>query len=184
MESLLECQTTNDIKNYFCENPELLNSVMVNFIRDRERTDILDIALSISTSYIDDIDDIGMTPLNSSCLMLNNSCKYFVEKLVYSGADANIGNVWGHTPLHTASTYNNDVNVVLLLIGISNPNKVDNYGNTALITACGRNKNRDIISALIGVSDTSIRNFSGESAYDVALRLNNYSILSLFNEKS
>lgn len=118
---------------------------------------------------------------------LQNSCETVIEILVKAGADINLKNKRGRTPLHTAAARNNRKAVHTLLKNQAKVDLQDNDGNTALHLAAlnvGRYSSwrqyQDIMEMLLSYGALpTIKNNTGKSVLDIAKELNDDSLKQL-----
>ena len=149
-------------------------------LNNSNRIDILDLIIKYKAN-LNHQDDDQMTILHYSCFLQDDLTRHFIERLITAGIDGSIKNVWGETAFHTAAKFSIDPNIILILLPISDPNALDLYGNTPLMLACLTNRSVEIIQLLINyTNDIGHRNYSGENALDLSIRLqNNNAILAL-----
>lgn len=122
--------------------------------------------------------DTGDTPLTGS-LYYRGDASDIVNLLLRRGANPNIGNSFGRTPLLLA-TFGQPISVLeALLQAGANVNAKANNGDTALMAAANYN-NADALKMLLKYdADRSIKNDHGETALSIALSQNHREIAAL-----
>jgi ankyrin repeat protein len=102
------------------------------------------------SEYINLQDKDGDTPLHWACA--KNVAADIITKMIEKGADPEIVNINGKTPLHTAF-YNNYYDVINALLNSTNPlkyiNRQDIHNNTPLHLACAKNAPIETIRTLL-----------------------------------
>ncbi len=104
-----------------------------------------------------------------------SKAKDFISK----GADVNIKNKDGKTPLHIAVENNYEDIVKLLLQKNADVNAKDNNGNTPLHIAVEKGNYFVIKELLKAGADKNIKNNEGKTALDIAKELNDDEIMNL-----
>ena len=116
------------------------------------------------------INELGMNCLHVACSIITENCQMMVFVLIKYGANPNLQDVHGRTPLHFAATAGNSQAMNYLL------KKVENLdlnirtvgGETALFKAV-QNLRIDCVSMLLqSGADASIPSYDGESIFDMA----------------
>ncbi|XP_046635844.1 poly [ADP-ribose] polymerase tankyrase-1-like [Daphnia pulicaria] len=136
-------------------------------------TDLIDEVLRKGEFDINGVDNDGNTPLHYAIEGMNPAI--IIPHLILKGADPNVGNKNGVTPLHKAATYAKDVQVVELFL--NNPdvdvNLMDDDGRTALEYAMDNKHGLGgkIANLLKGKVDVEIDNKpDAEEALDRAIK--------------
>ena len=93
-----------------------------------------------------------------------------VQRALDAGADVNMKDEDGHTPLHWACTYGNEEICRLLLEHGADPNARDDNGRTPLHWACLYNHTAIVRLLIEHGADAGARDDQGETPFDVALR--------------
>jgi serine/threonine-protein phosphatase 6 regulatory ankyrin repeat subunit B len=149
----------------------------------------ISIALLSNGASMDNQNNRGRTPLHEASFIGNTN---LMKKLIVNGADKEVKDVEGYTPLFLASNGEQAESVKLLL-----QNRIDNTsvldadidttdinGNTPLIVACD-NGLIEIAALLIEKgADKYLKNNNGEDAKSIATRKKNTGILDLLHEAS
>ncbi|MBO9482155.1 ankyrin repeat domain-containing protein [Salinisphaera sp. G21_0] len=120
-------------------------------------------------AYINAIDCTSHTPL----LLAVIGCKISgVNTLLQGGADPDIPDPWGQTPLNWTLHYYLHFNISSLFHSVlangANPNKPGSLGNTPLHRALQHGWPEIVDSLLANGAHTNIPNASGETALDIA----------------
>ena len=140
-------------------SPEVYENLLISAI-ERERIDIVIILMELGCN-VNFQDKYGNSPLHICCRK-NNINKDILERLVNAGANGLLKTEDGYTALHYAALFTQDVDIIRILIPISDPNTVNRCKNTPLTLACINNKNIEIIKILIGVTnDINTKNNMG-----------------------
>ena len=119
--------------------------------------------------------NIGRSPLCQACLELNETT---VRNLLKSGADVNLSDIDGKTPLHLVcgagtETSNFDILQILLMNG-ANVNAKDNKDQTPLFIAC-ENDNLELVRLLLSAGcKPDVITANGNSAMKIACKNANY----------
>lgn len=154
------------------KNSLLLKSVMIGDISTIKN--LLSLGADVNTQ-----NSLGETPL---IIATKKSYPIIVNMLLKEGANPNIKDVYGITPLISA-VYNpkDDINIVNeLLEKGANVNYITPQGDTALILATRKKFNIDIINSLLDSgSNINIQNNDGMSALMYAARGNNINLINI-----
>lgn len=132
-------------------------SPIINAIKDLQSTETILYLTKRYIQHIDDRDEKGWTSLHH-CVNIGNfeSCKCLLK----NGANVNLKNNLGETPLHMSCRvyYNTDF-VELLLKHGADPNEKDNSGNIPLTIAltnnCSKNVNVLLKNCPTAIDDAS-----------------------------
>ena len=109
-----------------------------------------------------------------------------IKEALNNGANINIKNNYGETPLHFAIVFNRSIKIIeLLLEKGANINIQDRNGNTPLYFAISINKPIEIIKFLLEKgAKPNIQNNNGDTPLDLAKEKNNEEVVQLFREYS
>ena len=122
---------------------------------------------------IEEIDNNGRTPIMLAVL---NKDLEKTRALIDEGADVNVGDQLGRTPLHILAEKGSTVDIAKCIISSNSVdiNKQDKFGDTPLISAI-EGKNFDLINMLLEKgADINIRNNEGKTALTIAKRMKEY----------
>ena len=133
------------------------------------------------------IDNDGNTALNLLCQAgyLADLNTNLTEELIDAGADVNLPNQSGKTPLMSFSQIGNEMKygiAELLLDNNADVTYVDKLGNTALIYAAGNTDHmsgKRIVSMILEKDKSMIErvNNAGQSAMDISIQQNNEAVV-------
>ncbi len=138
-------------------------SVLRVILEAKPVVDYIQTALSTGAP-VDDRDLQGRTPL---LIATQNLYYEIISRLVVAGADPFIRDAQGMSPAVVALTSGEQA-VKAMFAG--KVNAKDTQGDTALHYAAANGLEKGLLTMLALGADINIRNVSGESAYDVALR--------------
>lgn len=108
-----------------------------------------------------------------------------IKLLLEYGANVNIKDSYGTTPLHLTSLYGHTEATKLLIDNGAYVNAQDNLGNTPLheVAIGDRRSNVETIIYLIEHgANKNIRNNNGKTAYDIAKEKNRFDLTSVLND--
>jgi len=129
------------------------------------------------------VDDFGRTALHYVPVDLPGKDQVKAAKrLIKSGADINLQDKNGWTPLHFAAQ-EHSVSVVKVLLGAgAKVDLVDKFGNTPLFTAVMHSRGKGGIIELLRVygSDPFKKNNYGNSPVSMARKIGNYDVAQFF----
>ncbi|MVN91567.1 ankyrin repeat domain-containing protein [Mucilaginibacter aquatilis] len=145
---------------------------------------LLDNGLAVNAA----IDNEGNTALNLLCqanYYLADLDTTLAEELIDSGANVNLPNQSGKTPLMSFAQKGNEMKfgiAELLLDNDADVNYVDQLGNTALIYAAGNPDHisgKQIVSLILDKDRSTLErlNNAGQTAMDVAIQHNNEAVV-------
>ena len=160
----------NKINEYLKVHPEDIN-IVVNIMTPLmhavfyERIDVIDCLIEHGCD-INFQNNYGSTALHFACDWRDISInRDIIERLIANGASGLLKNDYGNTALHNVAAFVNDVNIIHLLLIISDPNSINKRGRNPLMIGCQWNKNIEIISALINVTyDINFQDTRGQTA--------------------
>lgn len=155
---------------------------LIHAVRER-RVDIIDLLIKHKCN-VNKQDANGYTALHHA--LMRHLCidRTIVERLISSGASGVIQDRLGRTPLQFVVPFVSDINIIHLLIPISDPNSLDCCGKNSLMDACYTNTNPEIISALIDVtSDINLQSTTGRTSLYYACVRNNDKAIKLLVER-
>ena len=135
---------------------------IMNIMKDNNKAKLDEVLESISSIDLKDKD--GWTLLRYASNVGNIN---FVNYLLSKGANPNIQDNNGWTPLHEAVYYNKAIVEALLQAG-ANPNIQNRDGWTSLHCACETGNGEIIKDLLNNNADTQIKNKNGKTPKDVA----------------
>lgn len=144
----------------------------------KEQLDVIDFLLSEGVS-INVQDRNGNTAFCVACKYAIN--RDIIEKFIQIDVDEYepINDFLENTPLHYAAEYSKDVNIIYLLIPISDPNARNYEGRNPLMCAC-ENKNPEIIRALVNVTNNiNSQDNIGKTALQSAVECKNYEAIKI-----
>jgi len=129
------------------------------------------------------IDELGRSPLHYAVIDLPiEEHSKAIHKLVKEGANPNLQDKNGWTPLHFSAQKNSYEGTNALLENGAEIDTVDSHGNTALWRAVFSSEgNGKIIELLLKAgSNKNLENNSGTSPLSLAKRISNYDIEQFF----
>lgn len=153
--SVLFIDDRDEIKKFLEIFPDKINDIvndmtpLMHAIRNT-RYDIIDLLVE-KRCDINIKNNRGETAVHYACEMAYLDQRV-IEKLIGIGANGNIADNFGFTPFHRAAMFINNVNIINLLIPISDPNLCIPAGLNSLMLACAYNRNLEVISVLIDVT--------------------------------
>lgn len=116
-------------------------------------------------------------------LAIEHNATAALAMLLGLGADANVVNESGDTPLLSAAKTGNEEAVIYLLIARANVNVMNNIGETPLSVAVERNQTNMVLSFLGMEADLSVRNKQGQCLLSIAARNQNALLLKAICER-
>ncbi len=121
----------------------------------------------------------GRTLLMSSIVKDNLA---LTQELIHLGADVNLQDKQGWTALHFAAQFYLPQHVLMLLEHGAQLDLQDVYGNSPLWRAAFESKGRgEIIAILLSKgANPHLKNYYGNSAYDLAHIISNYNVKQFF----
>ncbi len=122
----------------------------------------------------------GITPLHIAASVGHSLC---IEELVRWGADLNLQESWGQTPL-IITTLKGRIHAMKTLIhlGASTEPRDHHHGDTALHSACSSKDEESILILLDASADVLVANAAGHSSLGVALTNKRYHLVPLLIE--
>ena len=148
---------------------------------DQQRVDIIDLLIDMKCN-INVQDRGGKTPLHWAfvCTPCNRD---IIERLITAGSSGTILDERGRTPLHDAAVFAKDVNIINMLILISDPNIPDHLGYLPLHYCSGSSVNMDILNSLIDVThDIDSKDKWGRTNLYYSCHFKFYKIISVLLE--
>ena len=119
-------------------------------------------------------DNLGNTALMHSIISNSNLDNSILKKLISLGADLNIPNLYGDTPLISSLKYFHESDAAFLLPHTKNINHQNFDGKTALHCAVKYSSSTTVKSILSHYPDLSITTNSGHTALDIACQSSRY----------
>ena len=158
------------INEYLKVYPEDINILPKNYGMSplmyavlKQRVDVIDCLIKHKCD-INFQNDRKWTALHYACSI--NINRDIIERLVSNGTTGLLKHDFGRTPLHYGATYAKDVNIIHLLLFVSDPNSLCARSSNALMIGCQWNKNIEIISALLNVThDINLQDIHGWTAF-------------------
>ena len=102
-----------------------------------------------------------------------------VRILIEGGANVNVKDVFGDTPLHAAIEQGNNDMVILLVEAEANVDAKDSFGDTALHRAISKGDTSIVRTLVDALADVNLTNAFGDSALELAVSEGDQEILQI-----
>ncbi|XP_046462731.1 uncharacterized protein LOC124208913 [Daphnia pulex] len=132
------------------------------------KTEIIDLLLAHPKVNVDDVDGDGLAALHRAALVSNVIA---VKKLLEKGANPNIGDKWGYSPLHVAASFGKRTEIIDLILQAQNHVDDDKApdGSTALHYAAMESNEITAEHLIEKGADLYCRNNNGDTPLHVAV---------------
>lgn len=176
-----------EIREYLRLHPESVNAIRYRHTPLMKagianRLDIIDCLIENNCDVnVQNYD--GDTALHFECMKTNVN-RHIIERLIAAGANGTIKDNIGYTPFHYLVEDVTDMNIIHLLIPISDPNAITHQGYTPLMLSCTNSKTIETINVLLDVTHTvNLQSTNGRTPLHLACSSNKNEAVKLLLEK-
>lgn len=150
--------------------PEYLDAGTILRVSHVKGTPIEEVKSTLSRLSFSNPDEFGVYPIHTICSLQYDLIDFAIER----GADVNVANPEGYTPLHIAISRGDLRNVTALLRNHADTEARDRHGNNALLSAVLRGPSGYKIAEdlLAAGANPDVQNINGKSARSIAEDIN------------